>query len=145
MGLRSGLSGHWVHATLDAIQIAFESFCHWQGSQNRGALGDGARLRSRTPGRHAITNSVRGYRRVLLPLRRGPHARRLREDMRTAEIREAVVGNDLREATLQAPGGGLERRTAPASSGSRAARAIVAKAKTRTFRVEAEKQRRYGG
>src|SRR5579883_276513 len=127
MGLRSRPRRHSAYATLDAIQIPFEPLCPSQGSQDRTAVGVYARLSSRTPGRHAFADSVCGYERVLLPLRRGPHAGRLRKDVRAAEVCEAVVGYDLRETALQASGRGLECRTAPAPSGPRAARPTLTK------------------
>src|SRR5579885_1497697 len=118
MGLRSGPRRHSAYATLDAVQIPFEPLCPSQGSQDRATVGAYARLWSRTPGRHAFADSVCGYQRVLLPLRRRPHAGRLHKDVRAAEVCEAVVGYDLRETALQASGRGLELRTARSTPNS---------------------------
>jgi hypothetical protein len=76
-------------------------------------------------GGHARPAEIDASRGLLLPLFQSQEPGKLREDVRTAEICVALVGDVLREIAKPLQRKQSGRRAAPTAQGSRGARAVV--------------------
>jgi hypothetical protein len=91
-----GAESHFAHGLHPASPPAFGLLAarHDYGSPGLGYI-------AWSSGGHPRADAIEFVRRLLLPLRGFPNARRLYEDVRDAEVCITVVGDDVRETSAE--------------------------------------------